>query len=400
MLRTIICCLLSVVAILIGGCGAGQGGDVPTPTAAASTPPLVVSVLHTPTPAAQQPQSPIVAPVASTVPHLASYIGPNVYRQSYPDFIVYYDPALWTFVRNPDGAGPTLESTQVLSCMVLLSMGAMETANVRYKQAGPYRWQISDTINPRGFLYSTLASDDLSLFFGLRVPDIEESVRNQKCTQLAENVMGTAAFVSASASTPQPTEQTPSKYYPPVSDRPDETPVPLTPEPYTPPTPYPEAAEFSDPDGIITVTLPKGWYGTLPPIGILHSPAYFANYDRNSNGRPDNGIYVQYGIEELEAGQTFEQWLPGRLKLDTQPDYGPGAEFVTKLQPIRLAGYSGVTYTIGATDEVMPGTDTVQLIYLSVTKRWVMIIIIRPITSPDYETALAALETLKISDIQ
>ena len=73
----------------------------------------------------------------------------------------------------------------------------METANVRYKQAGPYRWQISDTIDPRGFLYSTQASDDLYLFFGLRVPDVEDSGRNHECTQLAEHVMGTAAFVSA-----------------------------------------------------------------------------------------------------------------------------------------------------------------------------------------------------------
>jgi hypothetical protein len=118
----------------------------------------------------------------------------------------------------------------------------------------------------------------------------------------------------APTNTAQPTEEEPIKYYPPVSDRPDATPVPLTPEPYVPPTPFPEAATFSDPSGIITLTVPKGWYSSPPPMGILQSEAVIANFDLESmEGPPAGAIVVHIVIGEMEAGQTIEEWLAQRI---------------------------------------------------------------------------------------
>jgi hypothetical protein len=70
-LRTAIFCLLTVLAITIGGCSDSQEPTAPTTAVIENTSPLAASVLPAPAPAAQQPSSqvspPIPAPTAASV---------------------------------------------------------------------------------------------------------------------------------------------------------------------------------------------------------------------------------------------------------------------------------------------------------------------------------------------
>jgi len=175
------------------------------------------------------------------------------------------------------------------------------------------------------------------------------------------------------------------------------TPAPFTPEPWVPPTPYPEDMVVSDPSNILSVVVPKGWYATFTGESIVGGGAEIASYDLGKDeGRPEDGIDIYFGMGALEPGQTFEQWIAERRQLEAHPEYAPQPSYITESSPITLAGYSGVTYTLGlpiGDGEEIP----VQSIYLSVGDRWVVGIGVSPVSSPNYQAALSVLQTLTLT---
>ncbi len=174
------------------------------------------------------------------------------------------------------------------------------------------------------------------------------------------------------------------------------TPVSLTPEPWIPPTPYPEDTVTGDSAKTFRVMVPKGWYASFPD-NLLQGEATIANFDLGAmEGRPEGGISVNFGIGELEPEQTFEQWLAARRQLEAHPDYGSPPRPISDSQPITLAGYSGVTDVMSVAmdnGEWWP----VQNIYLAVDEKWVMGVVIKPTSAPDYQKAVAVLQSMNIT---
>ena len=174
------------------------------------------------------------------------------------------------------------------------------------------------------------------------------------------------------------------------------TPAPLTPEPPAPPTPLPEDTLVRDPHNTLSIVAPKGWYAFFSQAGIWQGEAVLVNYDESMEGSPENAISIHFGIETLKEGQTFEQRVVERRELETHPEYGLPATFITDPQPITVASYSGVTYNLGAVME--DGKEqTVQWIFLPVDNRWIFGIAIYASSSPDFEKAVSIFETLNIT---
>lgn len=174
------------------------------------------------------------------------------------------------------------------------------------------------------------------------------------------------------------------------------TPVPLTPEPWVPPTPYPEDKHVSDPEQVLSIMVPKGWYAFFPS-SFSQGIGTVANFDLGAmEGRPEGGVMAELGIGKLKEGQTFEQWLAEQRESIKSDPYGPGPTFMTDNQPITLGKYSGIIYDIGLIMD--DGQEhTFQTIFLPINDRLVASIIIKPLPSPDYEKVLSILTTLTIT---
>ena len=174
------------------------------------------------------------------------------------------------------------------------------------------------------------------------------------------------------------------------------TPLPLTPEPWIPPTPYPEDRVVTDPIGTFTLMIPKGWYAFFATNSV-QGAAEVANFDLGAmEGRPKGGISIHFSIEQLKEGQTFEQWLVQSSEYIESPTYGPSPISVTENQPITFNGYSGVTFDA----EVFMDdgqVQTLESIFLLTNEKWVTGIVIKPKSAPDYPKALSILETLIIT---
>jgi hypothetical protein len=191
------------------------------------------------------------------------------------------------------------------------------------------------------------------------------------------------------------TQVLPEESVVPVINQSAMTPVPLTPEPWIPPTPYPEDKVVSNPSDTITLMVPKGWYASFSETS--QGTTVIANFELWAlEGRPEGGIMVELGIGNLKEGQTFDQWLVERREYLESDPYGPGPTFITDDQPISVSTYSGVTYDIG---QIMDDgrEHTFQSIYLLVDDLWVTGVVIKPLPSPDYQKALSILHTLRLT---
>ena len=173
------------------------------------------------------------------------------------------------------------------------------------------------------------------------------------------------------------------------------TPLPLTPEPEMPPTPFLADEIVKDETNTFSIAVPKGWYAFFPR-SILEGEVTVANFDIGAlEGRTKGGISLHFGIGELSNGRTFEQWLAERTAQEMAPLYGPPPRVITDSQPITVAGFTGVS---SVKSIVMESGDwwPIQHIYLPINKNKVMGIVIKPVLSSDYEKALSLLQSMRV----
>ena len=173
------------------------------------------------------------------------------------------------------------------------------------------------------------------------------------------------------------------------------TPVPLTPEPEVPPTPFLADEIVEDATNTFSIAIPKGWYAFFPR-SILEGEVTVANFDIGAlEGRPKGGISLHFGVGALSDGQIFEQWLAERTAQEMAPLYGPPPRVITDSQPITVAGFTGVS---SVKSIVMESGDwwPIQQIYLPINKNMVMGIVIKPALSSDYEKALSLVQSMRV----
>jgi hypothetical protein len=176
----------------------------------------------------------------------------------------------------------------------------------------------------------------------------------------------------------------------PISPLPTPT---VTSEPTATATPHPDGLIY-DPVNRFSVQLLPGWYAITPEAIFAVGVTSISNYDQRLVDEPPPGsVRIDITVSELDAGQSFEQWLSNQRALETNPDLGGGGITLTEPQPYTLGRYTGVTY-IG-TDSF--SNDAVTLIYLLTSDGRIVGIGVSPAGALALPDVLSMLSTLDVS---
>ena len=179
--------------------------------------------------------------------------------------------------------------------------------------------------------------------------------------------------------------------------------LPISPLPTPTATSEPTATSTPLPDGLIydpvnrfSVKLLPGWYANTPDANAIIGVTTISNYDMDRiDNRPPGGVSIHISVGQLDAEQSFEQWLSDRRARETSPEYGAGGVTLTEPQPYTLGRYTGVTYT--ALDSF--SNEGVMIIYLLTSDRRIVGIGLRPADSPVLLDALSMLSTVDVSPV-
>jgi hypothetical protein len=242
-------------------------------------------------------------------------------------------------------------------------------------------------ISPKGFsalLFAFLAS--------LTLMGCKPETPPQRTSQ-------TGALVSPRATATPPSSPLPT---PVVTSGPSLTPYPTPwPPDFTPsrmptPTPTPAGVSYIITDTVnhFSATVLPGWYASIPDAMAVGGVTSISNYNQRLVDEPPPGsVRIDITVSELDAGQSFEQWLSNQRALETNPDLGGGGITLTEPQPYTLSRYTGVTY-IGHDSF---SNDAVVIIYLLTSDRRIVGIGVRPVGALALSDVLSMLSTLEVS---
>jgi hypothetical protein len=172
----------------------------------------------------------------------------------------------------------------------------------------------------------------------------------------------------------------------------------FTPSPTPPPSPTPAGVPYiiTDPVNHFTMTVLPGWYAITPDANAVGGITSITSYDmRLVDNPPPSSKSIHITISQLDAGQSFEQWLSNQRARETSPDYGALGVILTEPQPYMLGEYIGVTYT--AIDS--SSKEGVTIIYMLARDRRIVGIGVRPISALALSEVKSMLSTLDVLPI-
>ncbi len=201
---------------------------------------------------------------------------------------------------------------------------------------------------------------------------------------------------------PTPTSPTSPLPTPIVTSGPTPTPYPtpwppdFTPGPTTTSTPPADPLLIYDAVNRFSLRLLPGWYAVTPGANAVGGVTSISTYDmRLVDDPPPGSMSIHITVSQLDAEQSFEQWLSDRRARETSPEYGAGGIILTEPQPYTLGRYTGVTYT--ARDSF--SNEGVTIIYLLTSDGRIVGIGVRPADSQVLSNVLPILSTLDVSPI-
>lgn len=128
----------------------------------------------------------------------------------------------------------------------------------------------------------------------------------------------------------------------------------------------------------LELELPSGWHAVVPANapGTL-GETVIANFDFvTAEKAPADGITIHIGVGAIPDGNTFDDWVANRRKLEVSPDNGANGVVLTEPEPYKLGDLSGVSYYL----KTKTGT-VAKSIYLSLDGHEVLGISIYPLSA-------------------
>jgi hypothetical protein len=167
----------------IVGSGAAQNALLaerlvePATDVIAASPPLAQAAV---TSLVAQPVSPLA------VEGSVRFQGPSAYDRGHPDFVLWYDPAIWQFVTDDDGGNRLVAQTDeacVFSLNAGSGFGATQLATV---QIADREWKIYSS--SEGVIYS-IDWGNAAYLFSVKLPQPYAVDVRQPCQQLVETML-------------------------------------------------------------------------------------------------------------------------------------------------------------------------------------------------------------------